>query len=321
MKIVLTGASGFLGRETALAAVRRGHKVLAVRGTRESNIPGVVRTLSADLSRPQDFEIFLLEEFPDAIINCAAASSIEACEANPARAEDLNIILPRSLAMMANHLSARLIHVSSDMVFDGQHGHYAHTARPAPINLYGETKLAGEKEVLQYGRAFAVVLRLPVLSGNSAQGDHSLHERLLSEWVQGRKIPLYTDEICQPADVGNIAEAMVELCERDNLSGVYHWAGADALSRHEIGSRIAGHFGLDPDEVTLPVTRADLPPHEWRPRDLSLDLHPLRGKLKTRVQTFDEVLAAMQMPVRFADWHHSKTGRRTVQRLVRGVDF
>jgi dTDP-4-dehydrorhamnose reductase len=316
MKIIVTGASGFLGREVALSAVRRGHFVIALGGSRVPSVPGVSQSARVELSAPQNLERLLLDEFPDAIVNCAALPSAEACAAAPELAEKLNTALPRFLAMMARHLSARLVHVSTDEVFDGARGCYAHTDTPAPAHLLGETKLAGEKETLSFGKSHAVVLRVPPLSGNSASGLHSLHERLVARWAEGGVAALPPEEIRQPADASNLADAMVELCERDNLSGVYHWAGTEALPLLEIGRRVAAHFGLDPGRFV-----ASAAPGAARPRDLSLDLHPLRGKLKTRAQAFPEILAQMQMPERFADWHAAQTGRSTVRRLVRGVDF
>lgn len=321
MKIILTGATGFLGREAALAAVRRGHQVIALGGSALPQIPGVAQALQADLTTPQSIENLLLNEFPDAIINCAGVPTLEACDAAPEKAEKLNVALPRFLAMMANHFSGKLVHVSTDMVFDGDKGNYEHTDKPIPLNLYGQTKLLAEKDVLQFGKNHAVALRVPVLSGNTPAGGKSLHERLFVQWAAGKTTPLYTDEIRQPLSASNLADVLVELCERDNLSGVYHWAGAEALSRFEIGRRIAAHFGLDPDKVISPTTHAAATTPLRRPRDLSFILHPLQGKLKTRVQSFDEILSEMQVPPGCAAWHAVTTGRSTVRRLVKGVDF
>ena len=80
--------------------------------------------------------------------------------------------------------------------------------------------------------------------GNSIAGRRSVHERLFLDWSAGRVPRLYTDEFRQVCTSENLAEAMVELCERDDFRGVFHWAGADLLSRYEIGRRIREHFKL-----------------------------------------------------------------------------
>lgn len=318
MKIIVTGATGFLGHETALAAIRRGHHVVAVGNTRTPLLQGATKNLCANLLKNEKLETLILDEFPDAIANCAALPTIDGCEADPKLASALNVELPCRLAMLANHLSAFLVHVSTDLVFDGRHAPYAHTAQPVPLNCYGETKLAGEEEVLRQGRNFAAVLRVPLLSGNSLGGRHSLHERLLAHWALGERTMLSPSEIRQPVSVSNLAEVLVELCERGNLSGVYHWAGLEALSRLEIGQRIASHFGLDPARH---IVAAEAKDSETRATDLRLELHPLQGKLKTRAQNFAEMLTEMRIPEKIATWHEAQTGVPSVRRLVKGVDF
>jgi dTDP-4-dehydrorhamnose reductase len=321
MKIIVTGASGFLGREVCLAALRRGHEVLALGGSRPPAVPGVKAARIIDLCDEAAVEALLLEEFPEAVVHCAALPTIEACLAAPAQAKVLNAEVPRKLAQLCFHLSAKLVHLSTDTVFDGVAGGYQHTDRPAPLNLYGETKAAAEVEVLRYGREHAAVLRTSPIIGNSPTGDRGLHERLFAAWKEGRQTPLFVDEIRQPVEVSNLADVTIELCERNNLSGLYHWAGTDALSRHEIGLRVARHFGLDTDALLRPLTRAEVPAAAARPRDLSLRLHPLAGKLRTPVQSFDEQLAQLRIPRGSEAWYERMTGRKVVRRLEKGLDF
>lgn len=321
MKVFITGAAGFLGRETVFSALRRGFDVTAVLHEADPVFPPQVRRVKTDLENTAELESLILQEFPDAIINCAAVTSIADANAAPARAERLNVALPRRLAMLANHISGRFVHVSTDMVFDGDKGNYEHTDMPLPRNLYAQTKLMGEREVLKFGKSCASVVRTTLISGNSVFGNRSLHERLFADWANGKQTALFGEEIRQPVSAGNLADVLVELCERPNLSGVYHWAGGEALSRYEIGKRVAAHFGL-PETSVKEITYADVPGSaETRPRDLSFILHPLAGKLKTRVQAFDELLAEMRVPARFAAWYEAVTGKKVVQKLVKGVDF
>lgn len=321
MKIVVTGASGFLGREACLAAVRRGHQVLALGGSRAPTIPDVAHARAFDLCSEAALEALILEEFPHAVVHCAALPTIEACLAEPARARTLNTEVPKKLAQLCFHLGAKLVHLSTDTVFDGVAGNYQHTDKPAPLNLYGETKAAAEVEVLRYGREHAAVVRTSPIIGNSVGGDRGLHERLFASWKDGKATSLFTDEIRQPVEVSNLADVAIELCERSNLSGLYHWAGTDAMSRHEIGLRIARHFGLDAETLVRPISRADVPSAAARPRDLSLRLHPLAGKLRTPAQSFEEQLAQLRVPRGCEEWYERQTGRKVVRRLEKGIDF
>ncbi len=322
MKLFVLGATGFLGREVVFSALRRGFDVTAIIHEADPAFPPAVRKIKMNLEDVAPLEALVLEEFPDAIINCVAVSSIAGADENHERAERLNVALPRRLAMLSNHISGRLIHVSTDMVFDGEKGSYEHTDMPFPKNLYGQTKLLGEREVLKFGKSCATVVRTTLLSGNSSSGVRSLHERLFDAWSRGEVTELFSDEIRQPVSVSNLADVLVELCERPNLSGVYHWSGTEALSRAEIGERVAKHFGLLPEKFVKRVSRTDVPTaQDSRPRDLSFVLHPLAGKLKTRPQGFDEILTEMRVPAQHAAWFEAQTGKKFVRRLIKGVDF
>jgi len=321
VRILVLGASGLVGRETVLAALRRGHVVVAVGGTRSPRVPKGTESISTDLTDAPGVERLILDRFPDAVINAAAIATIADCEKDPKRAEQVNSALPRRLAQLCHHVGARFIHLSTDMVFDGEQGRYRSTDLPLPLHLYGQTKLLGEVGVLSEGKKQACVLRTTLVSANSATGDRGLHERLFLDWKAGKHTSLFTEEIRQPVSATNLADVCVELCERESLSGLFHWAGSDAMSRYEMGVRIAEHFGLNPAEHIKPVAYTDIPNLGKRPRDLSFELHPLVGKLRTRAQAFSEILGELEVPMGCDAWYTEKTGRRIVRRLAQGIDF
>lgn len=318
MKIIVTGASGLVGHAFVREAARRRNEVIAISGSRDVSLPAGVRGCSMDLSATAEIEALVLDEFPDVIVNCAAASSPAVVDADPALAEKVNVALPRHLAMLANHLSARVYHISTDMVFDGTTGPYRSTDTPNPRNLYGQLKLLAEREVLTFGKEFATVLRIAIVTGNSPGGERALHERLFKQWAEGKRVPLFTNEIRQPVGVDNLAEALLELCERPTLHGIFHWAGLDRLSRYEIGQRILTHFGLPADLIEPVEASAD------RPLDLTLELQPLLSKLRTPPTTFEQQLAHMEVPPFCRAWHAALTGQpehAPRERFVKGRDF
>ncbi|MFL2832563.1 MAG: SDR family oxidoreductase [Coraliomargaritaceae bacterium] len=278
MKILLTGSSGLLGHAYALAAVRRGHTVTALYNQNRPIADGLARTIQLDASEPEELTKIAIELWPDAIVNCAAISNATSVEADAMRAEKINVALPRLLAQLSTHLGARLLHVSTDMVFDGQSEQpYRSTDMPAPTNLYGQTKLMAEREVLEHNPEDPVVLRIPILMGNSPGGRRSLHEKLIAAIQAGKKPKLFCDEIRQPCSASNVAEVLLELTERRDLHGLFHWAGSETLSRFEIGQRILKHFGLPLDAIES-VCRDD----DSRPARLTFNLNPIVSKLKTK---------------------------------------
>ncbi|MBC2606989.1 SDR family oxidoreductase [Pelagicoccus albus] len=304
MKILLTGASGLLGASFAAAAQRRGHHVVGIVGAYSGKIPGVALTKTLDLTQLDQLEAFALELFPDAIVNCAAISEPKDCEADPQGSRLLNVALPEKLALLSRHLFATLIHISSEQVFDGTQELYFRDSPTSPTNEYARQKRESEEAVHSICAEFATTLRLPLLMGNSLGRDRSMHERLFAAWSQGQQTPLFTDEIRQPCHVENIASVMVELCERSDLKGVYHWAGEKSLSRFEMGQRIVRHFGL-PEDLIIAAQRGDDPRFAHRQARLVFDLTPLASKLKTQPPCFSDQLDTLIVPRNAQAWYHS----------------
>lgn len=290
MKILLTGATGLLGNAYAKAALRRNHKIIALSNTLTPNIRGLSQIEQIDLQTPEELTKLALELWPDAIINCAAISNPAAVDADPSLAEKINVSLPRTLAQLSTHLGARLIHISTDMVFDGHSSQaYRSTDMPNPTTTYGQTKLMAEREVLEHNPEDPVVLRIPILMGRSPRGNRSVHEKLLAQIRNGDRPKLFCDEIRQPTSAENVAEVILELTERRDLHGIFHWAGAEQLSRFEMGQRLLKHFDL-PLESVESVCASDSPDFANRPRNLTFNLHPIASKLKTQPISFEQQL-------------------------------
>jgi dTDP-4-dehydrorhamnose reductase len=293
MKILLTGASGLLGNAYAESAIRRGHKIIALYNTSTPTARGIHTSIQLDATNSEALAKLCLDQWPDAIINCAAISSPDAVDADPELAEKINVALPRKLAQISTHLGARLIHISTDMVFDGHtEAAYRSTDMPTPTTLYGQTKLMAEREVLEHNPEDPVVLRIPILMGKSPRGQRSVHEKLLSAIKEGQTPKLFCDEMRQPTTADNVADLLVELTERRDLHGIFHWAGSEALSRFEMGQRILKHFGLPLDSVKS-VAKSDAPEHANRPSNLTFNLHPLASKVKTQPLDFDAQLESL----------------------------
>jgi dTDP-4-dehydrorhamnose reductase len=304
MKIFLTGASGMVGSAFAQAATRRGHHVIGTVSTHTGVLAGVAEKRTLDLTDEAALTTAILDTFPDAIVNCAAVAEPAACDADPARAQALNVALPATLARLAHHVSGRFVHLSSEQVFDGTAAPYAVSHQPNPLNLYARQKLESERLVHTTAPDFAITLRAPLLMGNSPSGLRSVHERLFADWAAGRTPKVYTDEIRQPCTASNLADVMLELLEREGVRGLFHWAGAEPLSRLALAERIRAHFKLS--EATAPLAsihRADHPREaSRRPANLALDLKPLGGKIKTAVETLDAQLDQLVVPPPAREW-------------------
>ena len=308
-KCAVFGASGFVGAACVREAVRRGFRVLAIGG--ESSPPadtGAISSLRLDVTNREAVERLVLEEWPEVVINAAALSNPATVDSQPEQAEAVNVVFPAQLALLTRHLGSKLIHFSTDMVFDGQRGGYRSTDMPSPSSLYGETKLRAEKAVLEGNPADPVVLRITIVTGDSPGGARSVHEKMLHAIRRGEKLPLFADELRQPCSVESVAEVAVELAQRPELHGLFHWGGSEVLSRAEMGRRILARFRIPAENWIEERNKADYPAFADRPSDLSLELAPLAGKLRTRPPSFTDQLARMSVPADLYRWHRDTFG-------------
>ncbi len=300
MKVFVFGASGLVGSAVTRACVRRRLDTFSFVGSRQSGLSGVVSERPIDVTNTESVERLILEEWPDVVVNAAAISSPAEVDRDPSLAEKINVAFPRQLAMLTRHLGAQLIHFSTDMVFDGEEGGYRSTSMPNPANLYGQLKLMAEKEVLRFNDERPTILRITIVNGNSVSGQRSVHEKLLAMVAAGERPKLFSDEIRQPCSAGNVAEVAVELAERNDLHGIFHWAGQDAVSRLELGRAVLRRFGLPEDRVES--VEAASAGGAKRPANLTLELEPLVGKLKTQPASLAAQMEELRPPAPLYRW-------------------
>ncbi|WP_162562437.1 SDR family oxidoreductase [Salinigranum rubrum] len=262
-RILLTGCSGFLGRYV---------------GTRLADTYDVLGTyLTADVSS-LDFETVkvdllnppfprLLEYDPDALVHCAALTDVDECERNPGRAVRLNVDATEHVASLAAETGARLLYVSTDSVFDGSRGWWAETDSPDPVNVYGETKLDGERTAARLNDD-TVVARTNFFGWNGA-GRGSLAEWMIETLASGDRLPGFEDAFFTPLFAGDLATSLEALLVRDD-TGVVHLGSRDRMSKYEFAREVAEVFELDSSSVA-PVEMSSVDLDAPRGNDLSLD--------------------------------------------------
>ena len=240
MRILITGASGLLGINLALETTRR-HTVFGTvnHHTLSTNAFTVIQ---ADLLAPGAAERLLESTQPDWVIHCAALANLDACEADPLLAQQLNTDLPRTLASYVARSGARLIHVSTDSVFDGLRGGYSEDDIPIPVGVYSRTKLNGELVVAEADPT-AIIARVN-LFGWSLTGNRSLAEFFYNNLSHGKQVMGFTDVFFCPLLANDLAGIFVEMLERQ-LSGLYHVVSSESLSKYDFGVRLAERFNLD----------------------------------------------------------------------------
>lgn len=254
MRILITGTGGLLGSNLALEAASD-HTVFGV----DRSCPqktAAFTPLMADLLDPGAVERILDEAQPEWVIHCAAQANVDACERDPDLARELNTELPRRLAQHVARGGARFLHVSTDAVFDGQQGTYTEEDPPNPINVYAQTKLDGERAVLEVAPN-SIVARINIF-GWSPSGERSLAEFFYNNLKAGKQVKGFTDVHFCPVLVNDIAGLFYAMLEK-GLRGLYHVVSSENSNKYDFGIAIANQFSLDPELISpISVTEAGL---------------------------------------------------------------
>lgn len=287
---LVLGGSGFLGAHVVAQAgpgvVVAGREQGPEEARRAGSPPAKFRKLDALVTG--QLELVMDSVRPARVILCTALSSVADAEKYPGLARALNVEFPRLVAVWCARNRARLVHVSTDLVFGGNDpppGGFREEDPPAPLSEYGRSKAAGEFAVL-HADPTALVVRLPLLYGDSFGRGRGASDSLLAAIARGERPTLFTDEWRTPLDVEDAARALVELAGGD-ASGLLHVAGPVRLSRHDLGLVLLQSRGMSEAAARAavrPSTRAEAGLAVTRARDASLDSGRARGILATALR-------------------------------------
>lgn len=251
MKILVTGSNGLLGNK--LTDILRFHSTYTLINTskgvdRYSRPAGYVYE-SMDITSREDVYRVLAAHRPDAIINTAALTNVDACEKNPEGCRALNVEAVRYLTEACRQFDIYLVHLSTDFIFDGTNGLLSEEAKPNPLSIYGQSKLDSENIVLQSGIR-ASILRTILVYGYAP----GLSRSNIVLWAKdalerGQPIRVVNDQFRTPTLAEDLAKACMLAVEKQ-VQGVYHVSGKDYLSIVDIVYAVAKFWNLDPSIVT-----------------------------------------------------------------------
>ncbi|MFV1965567.1 MAG: NAD(P)-dependent oxidoreductase [Pirellulaceae bacterium] len=265
-RILVTGASGQLGGYLLRALERQQESVVAWSGSHPTSLFGCPVT-PVDLTDRDGTARAFAEARPDLVIHAAALSRIDLCYRDPSLAVTVNARGTEHLAELAATAGARLVYVSTDLVFDGEQGPYRETDAAQPVSVYGTTKRAGESAALTHDRAAAV--RVSLLFGPTVVARPVFFDKQVEALRTGERCKLFADEWRTPLSLQTAAQSLIAVA-RSDVSGLLHLGGPERMTRLEMGQRLARAFGKNPD-IFVASLQADVPAPEPRPRDVSLN--------------------------------------------------
>jgi dTDP-4-dehydrorhamnose reductase len=245
-KIIVLGAGGRLGA-ALVRGYAEGHDVTAW-GRQE-----------ADLSAPDRVAELLRHARPDVVINCAAMTNVDECETERELAAVINAEAPGAVAAAAKSAGARLIHISTDYVFSGENIEpYAEDDAPGPISWYGETKLAGERAVMDADARHAVV-RVSWVFGPDRD---SFVDKAVQTAMRGEPVKAVADKWSSASYTADIGEALLALIDPAVAGGIYHVCNAGVCTWQDWAAEaiaVVARAGLVPPGTRVePLKLADI---------------------------------------------------------------
>jgi dTDP-4-dehydrorhamnose reductase len=249
MRLLITGAGGQLGIDLVRCCESAGDDVVATSHT------------ELDISDRDAVHGAVSMLRPDAVVNCAAWTAVDACEGDPDRAFAQNALAVRWLAEGCDNAGARLVQISTDYVFDGLLDRpYTEWDDPSPQSVYGASKLAGEREAMALGGSAAVVRTSWVCSENGSNMVRTIM-RLADERPE---LSFVSDQIGHPTFTTDLAP-MIRRIAVERRSGIHHVTNQTATSWYGFARDVVAAMGKSPDMVR-PITTEELRPARPAPR-------------------------------------------------------
>ena len=222
---------------------------------------------------------------PSVVINCAANTNIDFLESNTSTAYSINGEGVRNLAVTCKKSDVRLIHISTDGIFDGIHGKYTEEDEPTPINVYAKSKIIGEKNIIK--NCLNHVIVRTNFYGNHPQGK-SLFNNILSKLKNGKQFTGFDDVIFSPLEVSNLSDLIYDVTF-SNYRGILNLSSNEFISKYQFCCKMAEVFGFDSNLIKKgSIDSAGF--IAKRPKNTSLDNKKSKQFTKSKIISLDDWL-------------------------------
>jgi dTDP-4-dehydrorhamnose reductase len=280
MKVVITGASGFVGGKL-MQEFSPHHDVIGTYASRKG--PGL---LKLDITNKRQVASVIAKHKPSLLIHAAALTDVDLCERDQELAYKVNI---QGTENLLDAYRGNIVYLSTGYVFDGKERIYTEEHRPRPISYYGYTKSESERLIQNSGNDH-IIARFDVPYGY-VRGHTKFVNWALDRMVAGKTVKAVHDQVRSPTLVDDISRTLLHLASAD-ARGVFHVAGTQHLTSYEMARKIAEHFSL-PKRLVRPVKASHFDWDAQRPRNLPLSTDKLRS-LGMKTSSFDQGLRVLK---------------------------
>ena len=286
MKVLITGANGFLGQYLCINLANKGFEVIGVsRGDCKIINIQTIKYQAVDVTKKEEIDRIIKDAKPDIIIHNAAMSKPDDCNNDKSECLLQNVEATRYLVEASERIGAYFIYVSTDFVF-GENGPHDENALPSPLNFYGESKWMAEKIVATSGLQSAI-MRPVFIYGEVKKGMRSNFLYWVKTSLENNKpIKVVTDQQRTPTFVNDISDGIIAMIEK-RVTGVFHLAGKDIVSPYDMAITVAKVLGLNASLIE-PVTSETFIEPVLRAKRSGLKIDKARAVLGYNPVSFEE---------------------------------
>lgn len=290
MKVLITGANGFVGYYVTKLLLEKEYEVIAT-GRGECRLPFSNNTqfsyFDMDFTDADSVMSVFKKTLPDVIVHSGAMSKPDECELNKEKAWNINVQGTIFLLEEAEKLKAPFLFVSTDFVFDGEKGMYTEDDIPKPVNYYGETKLAAEKKVMAYSGLWSIV-RTVLVYGKPLTGRDNLLTIVKSKLEKGEEYYVVSDQLRTPTYVEDLSQGIFSVLEK-KAEGIFHISGEGVTTPYEMACKTALMLGYNVSLIKE-VTAENFSQPAKRPLKTGFTIQKAKSVLDYHPVSFDEGL-------------------------------
>lgn len=286
--ILITGSNGLLGQN--LLTTAPDSVTLVATDIQTESWPNQARSRfqQLDITDYKQVHDLMKSYRPDYLINAAAYTNVDGAETERELCWQVNVVGVENLARAARLTKCKVVHVSTDYIFDGQNGPYREDALPSPAGFYARSKLAAENALIAIEAEHAIA-RTMVLYGTGIKVKNNFALWVIQSLSQGQKIRVVDDQIGTSTLASELALALWRIVALDKME-IFNISSPDLMSRYEFARRIAIAFDLDPSLITA-IKTADLKQPAPRPLNSGLIVEKAQRELGLELLTTDQALA------------------------------
>lgn len=281
-KVLITGGSGLLGLNWA-NHIRNEYKVVLGINNRNVSIENI-DTVLLQLDKKDEVSAIFDKIRPDIVVHAAGMTSVEDCEKEPHKAWQVNVKMAENVAETCFQLHSKLVHISTDHLFNGKRSMYTEQDTPSPLNIYGKTKAEAELKVLSACPG-SLIIRTNFY-GWGPTYRKSFSDFVITHLSNQQLITLFDDVYYTPIEVTALVECVHELVDKE-AEGVFNVVGDKRLSKYEFGIRLARRFGLERSLIQRGLISQNTKMVN-RPKDMSLSNRKISSFLNRKIGNIDE---------------------------------